>query len=291
MRNILFDISGKIEKIGPNKVNALYEVKKVANSLEISFFVVGASARDFILEHCYNIKSPRMTEDIDLGVEVADWDKFYELSKALLSTGKFSKAREKQRFLFRDVFIDIVPFGPIAGKDKKISWPPEHEIFMNMLGFEEAYEHSITVRLNSKPELDIKFSTLSGLALMKIISWKEMYPDRKTDAEDLLFIMKNYEVAGNEERLYSQALSLLEEEDFDTRLAGIRLLGMDIAKISDPQTLKAVKEILEGETGEQPRYRLVEDIVSGISVYSDQFDEILNYVEKLKEGISEVLHN
>ena len=291
MRNILFDISGKIEKIGPNKVNALYEVKKVANSLEISFFVVGASARDFILEHCYNIKSPRMTEDIDLGVEVADWDKFYELSKALLSTGKFSKAREKQRFLFRDVYIDIVPFGPIAGKDKKISWPPEHEISMSILGFEEAYEHSITVRLNSKPELDIKFSTLSGLALMKIISWKEMYPDRKTDAEDLLFIMKNYEVAGNEERLYGQALFLLEEEDFDTRLAGIRLLGMDIAKISDPQTLKAVKEILEGETGEQSRYRLVEDIVSGISVYSDQFDEILNYVEKLKEGISEVLHN
>lgn len=80
---------------------------------------------------------------------------------------------------------------------------------------------------------------------------------------------------------------MLEEEDFDTRLAGIRLLGMDIAKISYPQTLKAVKEILEGETGEQSRYRLVEDMVSGISVYSDQFDEILNYVEKLKEGISE----
>jgi len=232
-----------------------------------------------------------MTMDIDLGVELANWDEFNKLSEVLLSTGKFSKTRGKQRLLFRDVYIDIVPFGPIAGKDKKISWPPEHEIFMNMLGFEEAYEYSITVRLNSKPELDIKFSTLSGLALMKIISWKEMYPDRKTDAEDLLFIMKNYEVAGNEERLYSQALSLLEEEDFDTRLAGIRLLGMDIAKISDPQTLKAVKEILEGETGEQSRYRLVEDMVSGISVYSDQFDEILNYVEKLKEGISEVLHN
>lgn len=203
MKNILFDISGKIEKIGPNKINALYEVKKVADSLKIPFFVVGASARDFILEHCYNIKSPRMTEDIDLGVEVANWDKFNKLSKALLSTGKFSKTRWKQRLLFRDVYIDIVPFGPIAGKDKKISWPPEHEISMSILGFEEAYEYSITVRLSSKPELDIKFPTLSGLALMKIISWKEMYPDRKTDAEDLLFIMKNYEVAGNEERLYN----------------------------------------------------------------------------------------
>jgi len=287
MKNILFDISGKIEKIGPNKINALYEVKKVADSLKIPFFIVGASARDFILEHCYNIKSPRMTEDIDLGVEVANWDKFNKLSKALLSTGKFYKTKEKQRFLFRDVFIDIVPFGPIAGKDKKISWPPEHEIFMNILGFEEAYEYSITLRLGSKPELDIKFPTLSGLAIMKIISWKEEYPERKTDAEDLLFIMKNYEVAGNEERLYGQALSLLEEEDFDNRLAGIRLLGRDIAKISNPQTLKTIKEILEDETGEQSRYRLVEDMVSGTFMYSDQFDEILNYVEKLKEGISE----
>jgi len=28
-------------------------------------------------------------------------------------------------------------------------------------------------------------------------------------------------------------------------------------------------------------------MVSGTFMYSDQFDEILNYVEKLKEGISE----
>lgn len=291
MSDILFNISEKIDKIGPNKVNALYEIKRVADSLKIPFFVVGASARDFILEHCYNIKTPRMTEDIDLGVEVADWDKFNELSGVLLSTGKFSKAPEKQRFIFGDVFIDIVPFGSITDKDKKISWPPEHEIYMSMFGFEEAYEYSITVRLSSKPKLDIKFPTLSGLALMKLISWKEVYPDRRTDAEDLLFIMKKYEVAGNEERLYNQELSLLEEENFDNRLAGIRLLGRDIAKISNPQTLKTIKEILEAETGEQSRYRLIEDMASGTFMYDDKFEEILNYVEKLKEGVSEVLNN
>jgi predicted nucleotidyltransferase len=76
-------------------VNALFEIKKVADSLEISFFVVGATARDFILEHCYNMKSPRMTMDIDLGVEVADWDEFTKLSDNLLATGKFSKDKNK----------------------------------------------------------------------------------------------------------------------------------------------------------------------------------------------------
>src|SRR3972149_6497386 len=69
MSIILFDISGKID---PLFVRNLFEIKKVADSLAINFFVVGATARDFVLEHCYNIKSPRSTRDIDLGVEVAD---------------------------------------------------------------------------------------------------------------------------------------------------------------------------------------------------------------------------
>ncbi len=283
MNNILFDISGKID---PSFVSAFFEIKKVTNSLGIHFFVVGATARDFIFEHCYNIRSPRRTKDIDLGVEVADWDNFSKLTKALLATGKFSSAREKQRFLFNEeVFIDIVPFGPISDKDKKISWPPEHEIFMTMLGFEEAYENSITVRLSSDPALDIKLPPLSGLALMKIVSWNERYPEGKKDAEDLLFIMNNYERAGNEERLYNQELSLLEDEKFDIKLAGIRLLGQDMAKISDPATIETVKEILDSETGEQSRYRLVADTVK------DPFmkgDEILHQLEKLKEGISKV---
>ncbi len=155
---------------------------------------------------------------------------------------------------------------------------------MSMLGFKEAYEYSITVRLSTNPELDIKIPTIPGLALMKIISWKEKYPERTKDAEDLLFIMNNYEVAGNEERLYGQELSLLEEEEFDTRTAGIRLLGRDMAKISDTETLDAVKEILAGETGEQSRYRLVEDMISGSLDHADKFEAVLSLVEKLKQG-------
>jgi len=69
---------------------------------------------------------------------------------------------------------------------------------------------------------------------MKLISWQDKYMDRRRDGEDLLFIMKEHEEARNSERLYEEDLPLLQEEDFDTRLAGTRLLGRDIAKISDP---------------------------------------------------------
>ncbi|HLA01033.1 MAG TPA: nucleotidyl transferase AbiEii/AbiGii toxin family protein [Thermodesulfovibrionales bacterium] len=285
MSSILFNLSGKIDQ---HTVEALSIVKKVADSMNIPFFVVGASARDYILKHCYGIEPPRMTRDIDLGVEVASWEQFNQLKESLIATGKFSPGKkEPQRFLFDSVIVDIVPFGPIADKDKRISWPPEHEIFMSMLGFKEAYEYSITVRLSSDPELDIKLPTLPGLALMKVISWKEKYPERKRDAEDLLLIMQKYEYAGNFDRLYAEEQDLLQEEIFDTRLAGIRLLGRDMARIADPDTLRTVKTILDSETGERPRYRLVADMIRSSLMFDANFEHILLQVEKLRQGIVE----
>ena len=285
MSSILFNLSGKIDQ---HTVEALSIVKKVADSMNIPFFVVGASARDYILKHCYGIEPPRMTRDIDLGVEVASWEQFNQLKESLIATGKFSPGKkEPQMFLFDSVIVDIVPFGPIADKDKRISWPPEHEIFMSMLGFKEAYEYSITVRLSSDPELDIKLPTLPGLALMKVISWKEKYPERKRDGEDLLLIMQKYEYAGNFDRLYAEEQDLLQEEIFDTRLAGIRLLGRDMARIADPDTLRTVKTILDSETGERPRYRLVADMIRSSLMFDANFEQVLLQVEKLRQGIVE----
>jgi predicted nucleotidyltransferase len=269
-------------------VNALYTLKKVADSLNIPFFVVGASARDLILKHCYGIEPPRKTGDIDLGVEVANWQQFKELTESLIATGQFFPTKETQRFLCGVILIDIIPFGPLADENKKISWPPEHEIIMSMVGFKEAFEYSITVRLSSDPVLDIKLSTLPGLAIMKLISWKDKYPERKRDAGDLLLIMNKYEEAGNSERLYGEELPLLQEEDFDARMAGIRLLGRDMAKISDPQTFRIIKSIVDGEIEDVSQYKLVSDMIRESGSLQARFGEILSRLEKLRQGIIEV---
>lgn len=132
MSNISFDLSGKIDE---QTVAALSTIKRIADSLEIPFFIVGATARDFLLKHRYGIESPRMTRDIDPGVEVANWEQFGQLAEALTASGKFTPdRRERQRFHHDHVPIDIVPFGFITDKTRRISWPPEHEIFMNMMG-------------------------------------------------------------------------------------------------------------------------------------------------------------
>ena len=122
MTNIFLNLSGKIEK---PVVDTLHILKKVADSLGVNFFVVGASARDFILRHQYGIEPRRKTGDIDLGVEVASWEQFKTLFEELISTGQFSPTSERQRLRRGTVLIDILPFGPITDEDKKISWPPE----------------------------------------------------------------------------------------------------------------------------------------------------------------------
>src|SRR4030042_4929224 len=269
MRNILFNLSGKIDQ---QKVDALLAIKKEADILNISFFVVGAFARDIILEYCYGINPRRTTIDIDLGVNVADWEQFDKLINSLISTGKFSRTKEPQRYLFDYIPIDIVPFGAIAGKQVKIEWPPEHEIFMSIVGFKEAFENSIMVRLNSDPELDVKVPTLPGLAVMKLISWKEKYPERVKDAEDLLLIMHEYERAGNFDRLYEKELDLLQEELFDTQLASIRLLGKDMAMMSDRDTAREIRSILDAET--QSPHKMIIDMIRGRQIFERTFEAI-----------------
>jgi len=281
----LLDLSGKIDQ---QEVDALLLIKKIADSLNIPFFIVGASARDFILKHDYGVNPSRITRDIDLGAKVENWEKFRSFVEALKDTGKFSNdGRQLQRYLFDSVIIDIVPFGPITDKNKRITWPPENEVFMSVVGFKEAYESAITVKLSNDPQFEVKLSTLPGLTLMKIISWNENYPVRTKDAEDILLIMNEYGDPGNKDRLFDEEEELLQIENFDTKHAGIRLLGRDMAEIADTETKVMVKTILDDETDDQNRYRLVADMIGSHMDYKDKFEEILLLLQKLKQGFSE----
>ena len=277
----MFNLSGKIDQ---QRLDALQTIKKEADNLNIPFFVVGAFARNLILKH-YGITPRRMTGDIDLGINVNDWAQFNKLTDSLISTGKYSRTKEPQRLLFESIPIDIVPFGKIAGEKVKIDWPPEHEIFMSIVGFKEAFENSITVRLNSDPELDIKVSTLPGLAVMKLISWKEKYPERPKDADDLFLIMNEYERTVNFDRLFEE--KLMDEEGFDATLASIRLLGRDMAMIADKDTAMVVRSILEDETHNSQK--LIIDIIRERKMFDDKFETINLHLEKLKQGFIEAI--
>jgi len=283
MKKKLIDLSEKIDK---QRIDAIEIISRVANSLQIPFFLIGATARDLLLA-VHDIPTYRATLDLDIGVKIPDWEKFYELKKGLIETDIFMAAKEEQRLKYKDhIDIDIVPFGAISDKNHLIEWPSQ-ETVMHVLGFEEAYKHAQIVRLRSKPALDVKLVTLPGLSVMKMLSWKDKYPERKKDATDLFLIIRYYSDAGNFERIPDEMPELLKSDDFDFVVAGARLLGRDIAKILNPATKKGILDILEKETGEQDRYRLIEDMMRSDMGEISDFDSISNLLEELKSGISE----
>jgi predicted nucleotidyltransferase len=103
MSNISFDLSGKID---PDTVDVLREIKEVADSLNIAFFVVGATARDLILQHCYNVKPHRATMDVYIGVDVVDWNQSTNCQN--LSLQRESLLMQKKRkgsYTTRDLLI------------------------------------------------------------------------------------------------------------------------------------------------------------------------------------------
>jgi predicted nucleotidyltransferase len=283
MTSISYNLSGKVDS---SLVEVLQGVNQVATALGIRFFVVGAMARIIVLEYCHAIRPARGTRDLDIAVEVDGWNQFHRLSAGLVATGNFTATREPQAFRAGLYRVDIVPFGGITGGQGKISWPPEHEVFMSTMGFEEAYECAMTLRMRDQPALDIKVPTIPGLALMKVISWHDRYPERPKDAEDLLLLMNYYADAGNEERLYVEEDELLQAEGFDLVIAGIRLLGRDMALIANDPTGEVVASILKNEIKEEHRYRLVQDMIKGARIF-DEFSETLEKLKKLAEGFNE----
>jgi len=89
MTKKLLDLSGKIDELIP----IIGEITQVADSLGIPFFVIGAAARDLILKHGYGLGSSRATIDLDLAIQVENWEKYNILSAVLLETGPFSEDR------------------------------------------------------------------------------------------------------------------------------------------------------------------------------------------------------
>lgn len=284
MNEKLLDISGKIDEL---TISVFEAIVKEAVRLEIPFFVVGAAARDMILEHGYGVGIQRATQDIDIGINVSNWDQFERLSEQLIKFSGFSQAQEKHRLRFENkIPLDIVPFGSIEDENNQIRWPPDHDTVLNVMGFNDAYENTQVIRIRAKPVLDIKVATLSGLAVLKLISWEDRSHKDK-DAKDLDFIITNYLEAGNQDRLYNENEDILVEYDFNYELAGARLLGRDVSKVVNQNTKAALLEILNQETDENGQFLLVTKMKGFPNTTQSDFEKKVNLVKALYKGIIE----
>ena len=87
MTNVSLDLSSKVPT---GQVNIIRRVVRTTAILGLSrLFIVGAQARDLILQYAYDLPVHRVTNDIDFGIVVEAWEEFGWLREALITDEGF----------------------------------------------------------------------------------------------------------------------------------------------------------------------------------------------------------
>lgn len=240
------------------------DIASVVEPLGITPLIVGAFARDLHLLYGHGIETLRQTEDLDFALAVSDWSAFDALQARLIKTARFSPSpTAAHRLRHRNGLpIDLVPFGSVETRERKIAWPPRGEVVMDVFGFREAQANACDVVFPGN--VRGRVVSLPALALLKIVCWSDRhYESPRKDAHDLLLIVKNYLQAGNESRLFDEFVDWTQEDTFDYELAGARMLGQDVRTLLDDEGIEKVGRLLSGQADWQTPARLPSEMLPG----------------------------
>ena len=281
MTNSSIDLSKNCDQL---TIDCLTDLSYEANELNIDFLVVGALVRILILEKYYNLPIGVATLDLDIGITVIDWEHYKKLKDSLILTRSFTPDKKTyHRLWYNNKYpVDLIPFGAVETSDGLIRWPHDKSIEMNVTGFQDAINDTILVHLSEG--LDVHFVSLPGMAVLKIIAWRDRHNEFPTkDAVDIATLLKYYSDAGNDERLFDEHSDLVEIENFEFELSGARMLGRDMAKIMSPQTKEMVLDILALHTDPDKN----DSLINAITIYlpDKNYESGLKLLQNLKTGI------
>ena len=248
MTDILLNIAGRIE---PWLLSTLERVCRVIEGLGLPYVLVGATARDLVMHHAYGASAQRATRDVDFAVEVEDWAAFEAIRASLLRQGFRATGVSHRLQHHPGVLVDIIPFGRIGDERAVIAWPPRGDIEMSVLGFREACDAALRVRVREAPVLDVRVVSPEGLALLKLMAWMQRPQEqRRKDATDLAYVLCHYEaIPENREVLYDSAcMDIMEAYEWDLSLAAAWLLGRRVRAMSPPKARLGIGALISGES-------------------------------------------
>ena len=230
--------------IQPAALAVIRAVDKVTKELGLTYFVAGAMARDILLTHVFDLTVHRATRDVDFAVAVKDWDQFEAIKARLVEDFQFVRDKAMTHRLHGSGYpVDIIPFGGVEAPDKTIAWPPESASVINVAGYDDVLAAADTVQI--EPGLVVGVASLPGLALLKLFAWADRGHENSKDATDFAILIRSYADAGNQDRLFGDAINVMEAVDYREDLAAARLLGLDVARIMTEHTRVHLTKLLE----------------------------------------------
>ena len=259
----------------------LSTIQTVTEELGCDYLLVGATARDILMTHVFGLDTRRATHDVDFAIALDHWERFHALKAALVATGSFVPAAEKVHLLhYRptehgNAFpLDLIPFGGVEQEAHRISWPPDMNVVMSVMGYAEALASALDVEADNG--LVIRVVSIPALAALKLLAWDDRGLRDNKDAQDLLFLLQHYHEAGNGDRMYEEAFELLEASGFDLPVAGAILLGHDTRVILHDDSLHALLAILAEP---RKRDRLLVHMTRSTGIESGIADRFLSQFE------------
>lgn len=257
--------------VEPIVVSVMHEIDTVAADLRLSYFLVGAMARDVLLGHVFGLNPGRATRDVDVAFALASWEQFQQIKDRLIAGGRFAATGNVvHRLLFSPdgssprCIVDLLPFGGVEQPRHTIAWPPDMQILMNVAGYGDALKAALRVQIETG--LVIRVASLPGLALLKLFAWQERGQVDSRDATDLVTLCRHYADAGNLDRLYDEAMPILQAVGFDVELAGAWLMGKDTAATTSQQTRALLQALLSDAHASA---RLVNDMAKALRSRED----------------------
>ncbi|WP_296053696.1 nucleotidyl transferase AbiEii/AbiGii toxin family protein, partial [uncultured Alteromonas sp.] len=248
--------------------------------------IVGATARDIILVHGYNAAIERGTRDVDFGLEVPSWEHYQKMRDALIESGFTAHPKKTHQLSTTDSDglsweIDLIPFGGVSDAEGQITWPPEHDFQMSVLGFDEAYKHAWDVLLNKEPALRVKVASPAGILLLKLIAWTERGREYQgKDAIDIYYVIKHYsKIPDVFEALYER--DYMELQDYDDMKASAMMLADEVAAMAHGDTLNYIRQTLLNNE------RVLERLKTDITKFTRaDFDEAETLIEIIKAQLN-----
>ena len=262
------DLTISSEKIGnPLLIELLRKLTDSFGRMDREFYVIGATARDIIVQQLLDTASTRRTKDLDIAIAIPDWDAFEQIKERLVADGFIKSNDMYQRFYYGAYEVDIVPYGVVAKEDDNIYWPPEEVVAMSVKGFDEVLSEAITVSIDD--EFKVKIASLHGLFLLKLNAWLDRNAKTSKDAEDMSFILSNYFMANLDREIHQE---VYDWENFDEYIVGGYWLAHDLVTLLNVNQLNYYKEVIEGELAKQEESRLINQMIE--NSYSLKYETV-----------------
>jgi predicted nucleotidyltransferase len=267
----------------------LARVAALAAERDLPILLVGAFARDLLFWHMHGIEPGRGTVDIDITIQMTDWNAYRSFGQILLDAG-FENREQEHREKFVDTEtgreMDLLPFGTISPDGQSIVWPEDNSSW-SVVGIAEALAHSLCLSVAAgTASYRVPFVSVPGLVLLKMVAVADRPEKRfKRDGTDIGFVIGNYLAIGNRDRLRTPPHDdIMGRVRNDLDLATAQLLGRDIASVASASTRERLRDILAREIDSRSRCFLTRGLQG--SHLGGNFTRARAAVTALAEGVA-----